>query len=269
MTFPPLRAWLLVVFTSLFLLTLCYFTMGRLGLFAGLTLSLFWNYAMLLHKHKNAKEHFSAKLIEGRDAWDLGETITNFQNQIRCPRTDLYLCQDSHPLLMASTSEWGKPYLLISQSLIDLLTPNELNSLIALGLATIKQRQTFFRYTLNRMALSWMSLGLLIDNILPFRDLQLALRLHYLVAWLHLKVAYPQSLQAKADLEAFQNIAHSRDLATALWKIHGRLDTDPLYIPQFLAHESLLEQPKFRRGAFQFILPIELRLRFLVGYFPI
>ncbi len=269
MTFPPMRAWLLVVLTSLFLLTVCYLLFGRLGLFAGLLLSLLWNYTMLLHKHKNAQETYNAKIIEGRDPWDLIETLIHYQTKMRCPRSDLYLCQDKHPILMASTSDWGKPYLLISQGIIDLLTPNELKSLIALGAATVKHRQTFFRYTLNRMALSWMSLGQLIDNLLPFRDLQLAQRIHSIIAWLHLKIAYPQSLQAKADLEAFQNIEHARDLATALWKIHGTLDTNPTNTQQFFAHESILGQPNSRRAAFQFILPIELRLRFLVGYFPI
>jgi hypothetical protein len=150
-----------------------------------------------------------------------------------------------------------------------MLTSGELNAMIALGISTIKHRQTFLRYTLDRMANSWMSLGTLIDNFLPFRELKIATRINYIIAWIHLKLSYTQSLQAKADLETFQSIQNSRELATALWKIQGRLKTRPLQLPRPFAHQSIIGHQNSRRTAFQFILPIELRLRFLVGYFPI
>jgi hypothetical protein len=141
--------------------------------------------------------------------------------------------------------------------------------MLALGVSTLKHRQTFWRYTLDRMALSWMTLGTLLDQLMPFRHLYLISKLHYPVAWSHLKVAYPQSLQSKADLEAYQTIQFSRDLATALWKIHGKQNAHPFELPKKMIHQSILGPTKSRRSAFQFILPIELRLRFLVGYFPI
>lgn len=269
MTFPPLRAWLLVVATSLFLLSASYFLFGRPGLFLGLLLSIFWNYAMLLHKHHSAIEYFHGTLVLGRDPWNLFTCAHSYQNKHtgQCP--DIYLTKNSHPIFLVSTSEWDKSFLLISEGLINMLSSGELDAIIALGISTIKHRQTFIRYTLDRMALSWMSLGTLIDNFLPFRDLKIITRFNYLIAWIHLKLAYTQSLQAKADLETFQAIQNSRNLATALWKIQGRIDTHPIKLPRPFTHQSIIGLPKSRRTAFQFILPIELRLRFLVGYFPI
>jgi Zn-dependent protease with chaperone function len=271
MNFPPVRAWLLVASSSLFFLSLFYLPFGRLGLFIGLAVSYAWNYAMLLHKHKSSVDHFSGRLLEGRDPWNLNEIVDAYKQKMRTSALDIYLCQEAHPVFIASTSEWRNPYLLVSQGLIDLLTANELKALMAMGVATLKHRQTFFRYTLDRMALSWISLGLLMDNLLPFGMSQwrIASRLNYAMAWLHLKTAYPQSLQARADLEAYQSVAQARDLATALWKLHGNLNANPLNIPSVFMHQSLLGPSKSRRSAFQFILPIEVRLRFLVGYFPI
>jgi Zn-dependent protease with chaperone function len=243
--------------------------LGRLGLFVGLILALFWNYAMLLHRHYDAKAEFNASPIQGRDPWGLRDSIHHFEKKFRTLPTALYLCQDHHPLFLVCTSEWNKPYILISTGLLDLMTKTELDSLMALGITTVKARCSFIRYTLNRMALSWITLGSLFDHLLPYRDLKIALHIHYLVAWLHLKLAYSHALQAKADLEAYQNLEHPRDLATALWKIHGFLNNVPMSIPKVLRHQSIIGPSESRRSAFQFILPIELRLQFLVGYFPI
>jgi hypothetical protein len=269
MTFPPLRVWLLVVLVSLVLLIIFYLLVGRTGLFIGLGFSLLWSYTMLLHRHTSAIDHFSGRPVMGRDAWGLLETIEIASQKIRCAQPQLYLSQNQNPIFIATSSEWNQPALLISKGLINHLTESELHSLMYLGVATIKHRTSFVRYTLERMGLSWIALGKLIDSMLPFRDLNWAYRFSYFLAWLHLRIAFPHNLQSKADLEAFQSIPHSRDLANALWKIHGTIDTHPLEIPHSFQHQSLLGPANSRRGAFHFILPIELRLRFLVGYFPI
>lgn len=269
MTMPPIRAWILVILTSFCLLSVSYFTLGRIGLFIGLILALFWNYAMLLHRHYDAKTEFKANRIQGRDPWGLRDSLNFYQQKFRSLPTELYLCQNQHPLFLVCTSNWNEPYILISTGLLDLMSQTELESLMALGITTTRARCSFLRYTLNRMALSWIALGSLLDQLLPYRDLKIALHIHYLVAWLHLKLAYPRSLQAKADLEAYQNLERPRDLATALWKIHGFLNNLPMSMPKVLRHQSVIGPSESRRSAFHFILPIELRLQFLVGYFPI
>lgn len=269
MIFPPLRSWLLIVWTTLFFLVTGFLMSGRSGLFVGLLAALCWNYLMFLHQPQSPQEHFCGRPTAGRDPWRLLETIEARAEKLRIPVPQLFICPQQQPLFLASGAETTKPFLLISQALIESLSLHELEAMMVLGVMTIKQRRKLLQFTLDRFASGWINLGLVIDQLLPFRHLQIASRVTYLLAWGLLRLAYSPSIQAKADTEAYQTIRHSRDLATALWKINGVLDAHPLNLPYQYMHLSLLSPPKSRRSAFQFNLPIELRLRFLVGYFPI
>lgn len=269
MSFPPLRAWLFVCFNSLLLLSLGFFIGGRVGLFIALILAVIWNYLLTLHRHPPAFERFHAKHLRGRDPWLLHEVLLKYGEKFRTPKVEIYLCDNRHPLFMVSTADWKKPALLLSETLLDLLNPGEREAMLALALSTIKFRQSSMRYVFERLALNWITLGQIIEQLLPFRHLHLISRTTYLIAWFHLKVAFPASLQTKADAEASQTINNPRDLASALWKITGHLEVCPPDLPSELTHQSLLSLPHSSRGAFQFTVPIENRLRLLVGYYPI
>lgn len=272
MSLPPFRAWFLVVGTTLTILCLFYLFFDRFGLFLGFLVSLAWNYVMLIYKHKTSIDYFEGKKIEGQDPWHINECLRSLESELRAPKIEVYECNSSAPILIASTLDWYKPYLIISTSLINTLSEPELQALLCLGVSSIKHRNLFFRYTFERIAFSWISIGTTIDRILmPIgRGWNLTKRLFYWVGWLHLKLAFSKKLQAQADLEAYQFLTEPRHLANALWKIHGTLDTQKDdAIPEIFRHQSLFAHPHSRRSAFQFILPIELRLKFLVGYFPI
>lgn len=270
MILPPLRTWILAATSTLFLLLTCYLTLDRVGLFLGLFLSILWNYAMLLHKHKSSLEYFKAKSVQGQDPWKLNDILRVYEEKFCCPQINLYLCANSEPLCLISVSQWQKPYLLMSESLLSRLSPVEVESLLALSVASIKSRNSFTKYTLDRMGLTWISLSKAWDRMLqPLGRLNLAQQICYFIALTHWKLAYPKSLQAKADLETYKALPNPRALATTLWKIHGTLDTLKAPVPGLFIHQSLLNNSQSRRTAFQFILPIEQRLQLLIGYFPI
>ena len=269
MQFSPLHSWMIAFLNATLFLGLGYFTFGRPGLFVTLLGCLVWNSLLLLYRHPDAIEHFKGRIISGRDPWKLRDSLTGLTEKIRVPKVELYLSTAPHPLFMVSTAHWKRPRFLISESTMELLTPTELEALLALGLSTLKQRYRFFRYYLERIALTWISIGCFLDAILPFRELRLVSRLTYLIAWLHLKVAYPSRLQTQADGEAAQVIFHPRDLASALWKLNGALDCKPAAMPESFRHLSLLSPIAAQQNLWQFNLPIESRLRFLVGYYPI
>ena len=270
MTLPPFRTWILALTSTFILLMICYLSLGRWGLFLGLFLSLLWNYAMLLHKHKNSVEFFHGKYLQGQDPWKLNDILRHYEEVIRCPKIHLYLCQHPEPLCLISISHWQKPSLLISESLLNLLSPPEIESLLALCVSSLKNRNTFTKYTLDRMALTWISIHKLCDQLLrPLRRINLVKQICYFIAWSHWKIAFPQNLQAKADLETYKILSTPRNLAIALWKIHGVLDTRNTSMPHRFIHQSILGNAHSNRNSFQFIVPIEHRLQFLIGYFPI
>lgn len=271
MIIPPLRAWFLVVGTTLTLLCLFYLFFDRIGLVFGFTLSLLWNYIMLLHRHETSIDYFKGTKIEGQDAWKINESLQEFVNEFRCPTIEVYLTKQKTPLFLASTSEWGKPYLLLSENIFSMLQPQELHALIGLGVSSIKLRNSFFNYTFERMALSWLFIGSSLDRILlPIGRWNISKKIFYGIGWCHLRLAFPKSLQARADLAIFQILQQPRDLAVALWKLHGVLDTQPEQpLPEIFIHQSLLGLARSKRSAFHFILPIDIRLKFLLGYFPI
>jgi len=282
MTFPPLRTWILALSSALLLLSISYLLMGRLGLFLGLSLSILWNYVMLLHHHKTAVEFYQGFPIQGQDPWKLNEVLRQYEEKMRCPRISLYLCQKTEPLFLISIARWQKPTLLISEGLIRLLNHQELEALLVLGVSSVKHRNTFPRYSLDRMALTWLSLGQF--SARTFQPLEpifgatlwnflnrfnLVQELCLNLAYFHWKLAFPKSLQSKADSEAFKTLTKPRSLATALWKIHGVMDAHHCSVQKNFAYQSLLGSSRSRRTAFQFTLPIEHRLQHLVGYFPI
>ncbi len=274
MILPPLRVWVLAVLSTLFLLLLGYIFLERWGLLLGFMLSLLWNYLLLLHPHKNSIAYLNGQLLQGQDPWKLNELLQYYENQFRCPRVRLYLCQNPEPICLISTSHWQKPELLLSESLLTLLSSAEVESLIALCVSSIKHRNTFAKYTLDRMALTWLSLGKACTRFFqPLNSLNFIKQICFFIACLHWKLAFPKSAQIRADLETYKTLSDPRSLASALWKIHGALNTiktQPTHqspLPKIFTHQSLLGTP--RRTAFQFILPIELRLRLLIGYFPI
>ncbi|MEY4617755.1 MAG: hypothetical protein RJB66_2715 [Pseudomonadota bacterium] len=269
MNFEPSRAILLLFINSLIFLSAGFVWGGRLGLFTGLLLSLAWNYLLLLHKHPDAIELYNGKKLRGRDPWQILETLKSHQQTLRLKKTEIFTCHSSWPLFLISTANKNNTRILISQSLIDLLAPHELEALIVLGLVTAKNRDTFFRRILDRMALNWMTLGKLIDQFLPFRHLHLASKVSYFIAWLHLKVAYPNALQSKSDSETTQIISQTRSLASALWKIDGAMDTKTSNLPDTFQHLSILSHPVNGRNPTGFNPAIDVRLKLLVGYFPI
>lgn len=270
MILPPFRTWILAAFSTLFLLLICYITLERVGLFLGLFFSILWNYAMLLHKHKNSLHYFKAKNIQGQDPWKLNDILREYESKFCCPQISLYLCDRPEPLCLISVSHWQKPYLLISESLLNLLSPAEIESLLALCVSSIKSRISFTKYSLDRIALTWISIGNLWNRMLqPLGTLNLAQQMCYFIALGHWKLAYPKTLQSKADLETYKILPNPRVLATTLWKIHGNLDTIKAPVPGLFIHQSLLNNSQSRHTAFQFLLPIEQRLQLLIGYFPI
>jgi hypothetical protein len=256
--------------STLLLLLICYLLLGRWGLFLGLGLSLLWNYAMLLHNHKSSIEYFKGQLIQGQDPWNLNEILRLYEDKMRCPQIKLYLCDIPEPLCLISISHWQNPSLLLSENLLNLLTFQETESLLALCVSSIKNRNTFSKYSLDRIALTWISISKFWDRVFqPLNQLNFAKHLCYFIAWIHWKVAFTKSLQTKADLETYKSLSEARSLATALWKIHGALDTLKNPVPSLFLYQSLLGNTGSRRTAFQFILPIEYRLQLLIGYFPI
>jgi len=225
---------------------------------------------MLLHKHKSSIEYFNGQRVQGQDPWKLNDILRHYEETMRCPKINLYLCKNPEPLCLVSISHWQKPSLLLSESLVDLLSPQEIESLLALCVSSLKNRNTFTKYTLDRMALTWLSLNKLWDRILqPLNRLNFIKQICYFIAWVHWKIAFTKSLQAKADLETYKTLTDPRSLATALWKIHGALDTLKSTVPRVFIHQSILGTIHSQRAAFQFIVPIEHRLQLLIGYFPI
>jgi hypothetical protein len=259
----------MIMISTLLFLVPGYALGGRYGLFIALLAALGWNYLLFLHKPVTPIQRLRAQHQQGRDTWDLLAVIDTFKDRFRLPQVGLYITEEPEVLFLVGSTPWHQPTLLLSRAALQCLTPGERQALIVLGLSTLKHRRAFGRYFLERLALTWIEAGRLADLLLPFRDLRLASILTGFIAWLHLRLAFSPTLQAKADLLAYQTIQHSRDLATALWKLHGAAQIQKNNRRYSDLYCSVLEAPPFGSGAFQFILPIELRLRYLVGYYPI
>jgi heat shock protein HtpX len=271
------KVWLFLIALSLLILLLGHLTLGRPGLLFAFVLALTLNYFTLLHQHRGPIEFLHAEPLKGRDAWGLIETLNHLLSKAKMPEPDLYIFEHPAPISFTMTTGLQSGVISLSTGLLQRLNPSEVEAILALELAILKNRLKFRNVILEKLGKTWLLIGESIDRFISFNFMKKwtpFTRLFFPLTWLHIKAAFPRKVFFKSEKMASSWLAHPNVLAHALWKIHNSSLSQNFKGQNFniqlgAEHHFLIPLTFQKTILFQLQPSIEERLKKLVGYFPI
>ena len=242
------------VLTSLFLTLLVssYLWLGRPGLLWGFLACLLLHWFIYFHSDKRLIHLFSARKLEGRDPWRLLEILEKLSQKARIPTPQVYIvtCPSLNAFSIARHHKHSA--IIISESIPQTFTPDELEAVLAHEVACIKR--------LDTIAMS-VSSALMSG---PF------FLLFPITALIRRFIVTPKTYFAIDSLAA--KLTNSpKNLAQALWKLQSYASTQNLNVPISTAHLFIVNPltKAYYARYFQAQPPVEKRIQKLIGYFPI
>lgn len=264
-----LRAWVFTLLLSLFLILIGYIVFGRYGLFFGLAASLIVSYIAFFFDHLSLVRLLHAHPVEGRDPWGIGTSIRHLAKKLNISPQEVLIFHSPVPTAFVEMTGIESGRIAVSDGLIKKLTPAETHAILALGMAHISVRGQVFSVLVERLAKVVIALGQIGDRALFAKNSQIVSRLLYPLAQLHIWVAFPPKKFLLCDSLASGLIPKPATLAEALWKMQNSVYAQKLKTPIGTEHQFLLPSQTDQPVHLQVQKSIEVRLRRLVGYYPI
>lgn len=279
----PAKVWALLIALSISFLALGHSFFGRPGLFFGLLIALGINFLVFAFGDSRLVSFFKGRAVRGQDGWGLIEKIAVFAHKASIPQPTLFIIPLQTPTAFALGHTWHNSAIVLSQGLIDRLSDEEVESVLALEIAKIKSLDTFASGVTHVLGYALLGLGRWLDylwianffsrkNGVHFRPFS---SLFYPFAWVLIRLTIsPQALLLN-DTVAAQLIGDARRLAETLWKLESYATTRPFpTLP--LSHHLFVVSPLSNTGPnvnrknwFTIQPLVEQRIRNLVGYYPI
>ncbi|MCB0408281.1 MAG: M48 family metalloprotease, partial [Bdellovibrionales bacterium] len=134
------RTWTFLTSLMILIVIIGQSLAGREGLLWGVALALTINSLIFLYPDLRLKLFFSGKVLEGKDPWGINEMVHTLVQRARIPMPQIKILQNSAPQALALGRSPRSAQILLTQGLIDLFEPEELNAILAYQVATIKRQ---------------------------------------------------------------------------------------------------------------------------------
>lgn len=279
------------IWSALFLLSVALIVLGqeigdRLGLLLGCLISLGINLFVYYYGYLKLTQIFGGQQLEGQDPWGMLERLRRLAERAKIPPPQLVIVPIETPTSFSAGRNWNHSSILLSEALIEELSPDEVEAVLAYEMARLKRHDTAVLGSASAFARGILWLPDLIEKHLPRmhgpREFMLAI--HFLLilllgplAALALQAAVRTRDYYAADHQAAQMIANPDLLAQVLWKLNSYAQTRPLSDhgrpAHLLSHAHLfIVSPLANHGWRQLFRrqpPVERRIEKLVGHFPI
>lgn len=275
------KAWVFLGTISLLIIISGNYFLGREGLLIGLGLALGLNSFVYFYEDRRIVAMFPNQLLEGADPWGLIRTTERLATKAKLPAPRIVVIPNHAPQSLVVGRSLNSGTILLTEGLLERLSPQEIEAVIAYQLATIK--------TLNILAFS---VGSFVSSIFLLVAASLDFLLRFLIvekknpnyALSHiftrlsapfvgtlLRLGIRPNLYMTADSLAARWTGDPKTLAEVLWKLQSFSTTVPFTAPLSTSHMFVVN-PLPHKGwtrHFQAQPPIEKRVRSLIGYYPI
>ncbi len=252
-----------------------FYLYERQGLLFGFILALGINALLIFFGENRLIQELEAVPLEGRDPWDLNNIVRKYAQRAGTPYPRLLILPLPQYNSFALGRSWTQACLCISSGLLDHFSKAEIEAVVALEMAHIKNLDTFWVGVVSMTAHSLMGLAHRLDQLwIPKRWIKketLRAPFSFLIGklvWFTMRIAVRKSAFYKNDAMAAQWLEKPDLLAQTLWKLESLSIAHPLNVPECTDHLFVVPpSPASRRYVRH--PKAELRIRRLLGYFPV
>ncbi|MBD0334848.1 MAG: M48 family metalloprotease [Cyanobacteria bacterium Co-bin13] len=251
---------LLGLLSGLLVLAGYYLVGDERGLYAGLAIAAFTSFSSWFYSDKAALAAFQAQPLDRAEAPDLYEKVERLSDRAGIPAPQVYIVRNESPNAFATGRDPNHAAVAVTQGILDLLTPEELEGVLAHELVHVRNRDTLTQAVAGTIAGALTFLG----RILTFGSLYfpvsrndrrggnpLAILFLIILAPLSatlIQMAISRTREFAADAGAAEITQHPLALASALEKLeqmghqipmNGNPALSPLLIINPLSKEGL------------------------------
>lgn len=276
----PYRTYIQITFLMLALLSVGYAFEGRQGLLICFFFCLGLIYLMFFGLWRHLHRVLRAQAIEGRDPWNLRDTVQKLCTQLKLKMPPLYLLPTDTPILGIVHTSFKTSALIISQGLLQKMAPNEIESLLGCHLVIIKKEENLSSSLASALLATVLSPAIFLDWLIQMsmdRVHRKWSQTHLFVALvsplcsLIVKICTTQQTLYSADARSADLISSQEVTAQALWKVWSYSMTQTIPIPFYCAPLFLVNPlTSLNIGRYFHGQPtVEKRILRLIGRFPL
>lgn len=271
--------------TWLYLLALTFLMMylgkalgGRQGLLVAFTFSLIMNFVSYFYSDRIVLWTYNARPVEGVDPYGLKDIVTRLAQKAGIPKPKVFLIPSESPNAFATGRSPERASVAATEGLLNLLSKEELEGVLAHELSHVRHRDTFIMAipaTLGSVimylaqAFKWAAIfgstrddthqgntvgGIFVAMVAP-------------IAAMLIQLAVSRSREFLADSGAVELTHNPHALAQALWKIHNYARAVPMPATQATSHLFIINPltPEGINALFSTHPPVEERIKKLIG----
>lgn len=270
MTHNNTKVWLFILLSSLFLLIAGYELGERLGLLLGFLSAVLINLFVFIYGDSRILSKLQARPLLGQDPWGLLHIVEKTSASLDMPTPEVFVTPHTAVNAFCVGHSWKGGSLGFTTGLLLKMNSDELEAVVAHQLCHIRRLDTFSYSVSSTLANSIVGLGQFLDSLLPYK-LQFFMPLLSPIGWVIIKGAVGEKSVFENDLMASQVLQSRPRLGEILWRLEGLAGTNPLHPPPCTNHLFMVNPEGFsQKNLFLRSHPdIEVRLKKLMGYFPI
>lgn len=245
---------------------------GRQGALFAIIIAFSLIYIIFTVGNTMAFSIFTSRRLEGQDPWGLGDTLKKmiFRSKLHMPK--IFIIESPFPTIFSSGMNKREFSIFVTTGLVNILTPQETEAVIAQQLAFLKRKDVLPAMIGAVLATAFLSLT---ENHSTTKKSPLINRMVFAIfaplagLLIHLNIGRKSYLSA--DSLACQWLDNPIHLAYALIKLDSYAKTQPPTVPFSLGHLFIVNPLTVGNWGRYFGVqpPIHERIHKLVGYYPI
>lgn len=262
------KVWLFFLICSMILMLSGFLLMGRAGLWIFFCVIALFFVASYFFGQCPLVPFLRARPWVGNDPWGLQKSMRIFADDMHLPVPGLFIAESPHPFAFAVGGARDQAAICFSTGLLSRLSEKEREALTAFLVSHAHRLETLRLEIAQTLAFTTVGIGFFLDSVLTRRKRQIFSRLFSPLGWMLLRLFISPEVFYKDDQVASELVDDRHFLANALWKLNGLSFIEPLPIPPCSSHFFVVS-PHPQSDVFLMHPKIDLRLKKLIGYFPI
>ncbi len=232
------------------------------------------NFLLLSYDQVLTFSHLDCEPVRGQDPWGLLKVVHRLSQQFQLPEPQVFLLRhpSAHIFSYAKTGQSSR--LFVTEGLLELLPPEELNSVLTFQMVSMQSSFSFLNYWLGASIDILLRIGSGLERVSAFIfGWTPPIKSWFIGPWIWLfqtLLLSPQDYE-KLDQKTALKISHPEDLARALWKMEAYAQTRPWKEPWVFSHMCMVS-PLSAKPVFRLLTaqpPLKSRIKRLVGRYPL
>jgi heat shock protein HtpX len=251
---------------------------GRQGMLAAFTICLVLNVVAFFYADKIMLWTYGARPLEGTDPYGLQIAVAKLAENAGIPKPQVFIIPSETPNAFATGRSPKRASLAVTEGLVNLLSKEEMEGVLAHELSHVRQRDTFMMSVsavLGSLVMyvvgffRWLAIfGRKPDPRIENPVAQLFLGILSPLAAFFVQLGSSRNREFQADGRAVEITQNPQALANALWKIHNYIQAVPMPATYSTAHLFIVS-PLHKGGGINSLFrthpPIEERIKKLIG----